>query len=132
MAKAAGYKTLIKKGATTIAGVRVTGISVDNTPIDVTDNDSTGLQTLLADSAFRAMTLTVSGVESDHVLRDIALNPATSQLITDLTFVFGNSLATNDVLACDWYMSNYKEDNDYKDAGMFSATFTSSGTWTRS
>jgi predicted secreted protein len=131
MAKAAGRKSIIKKAGVTIAGVRVTGLSLDSTPIDITDNDSAGLQVLLADSAFQVLSLNVSGVESDHILRDIALDTAQSQLLTDITFTFADSPGTKDVLAGSFYMTNYKEDNDFKDAVQFSATFTSSGAWTR-
>ena len=131
MAKAAGRKSLLKKASTTIAGVRVTGITLDSTPIDITDNDSAGLQTLMSDSALQVLGITVSGVESDHVLRDIALDPSTSQLLTDLTFTFADSPGAKDVISGNFYMTNYKEDNDFKDAVQFSATFTSSGTWTR-
>lgn len=131
MAKAAARKQVIKKASVTIAGVRVTGLSLDSTPIDVTDNDSGGLQQLLADSGLQVLSFNVSGVESDHILRDIALDPTQSQLLTDLTFVFADSPGSKDTISGSFYMSNYKEDGDYKDAVMFSATFTSSGTWSR-
>ena len=132
MAKVAARKQILKKAGVTIAGSRVTGLSVDSTPIDITDNDSSGLQLLLSDTGFQVLGITVSGVESDHVLRDVALDPATSQLLTDLSFVFGDAIAAKDTLTGNFYMTNYKEDGDYKDAVQFSATFTSSGTWTRS
>ena len=126
---AAGTMMLVKKGATLIACVRTVELSVDHTPIDISSYDDTGYQKLLATSAQRVMSLTVGGVESDHVLRDIGLG--TSALITDLTITFPNALATNDVVAGDFFMTNYKESGDYKDAGLFTATFTSSGAWTR-
>lgn len=132
MAKAAARKQIIKKAGVTIAGVRVTSLSVDSTGIEITDNDSLGLQTFLSDSGFQAISITVSGVESDHVLRDIALDTSVPQLLTDLSFVFADSLAAKDTLTGNFYMSNYKEDGDYKDAVQFSATFTSSGAWARS
>lgn len=131
MAKVAGRKQLIKKAGVTIAGVRVTGLSVDSSPIDVTDNDSAGFQQLLSDSALQVLGITVSGVESDRVLRDIALDTSVSQLITDLAFVFASALAAKDTLTGDFYMTNYKEDAEFKDAVQFSATFTSSGLWAR-
>jgi predicted secreted protein len=130
MAKGAARTCLLKKGGTTIAGVQVTSIAVDSSPIDVTDNDSAGIQALLSESQTRALTMTVSGLESDHILRIIAFTAATSQLITDLTFLFSNALAATDTIAGDFFMTNYKEDMDFKDAIRFSATFTSSGNWT--
>lgn len=132
MAKVAGRLALLKKNATTIGGVRVTSISMDATPIDVTDNDDAGVQALLSASGTEVLTLTVEGVEKDAVLRGVALTPGASRLLTDLTFTFGSALSGADVVAGDFFMTNYKEDNDYKEATMFSATFTSSEAWTLS
>lgn len=132
MAKSAARKQVLKKAGVTIAGVRVTGLSVDNTGINVMDNDSGGLPVFLTESGEQSLSLTISGVESDHVLRDISLDPAVSQLLTDLSFVFSDSLAAKDTITGNFYMTNYKEDGDHKDAVQFSASFSSSGTWTRS
>ena len=120
---------LIKKAGTTIAGVRVTSLSVDNTPIDITSADSTGLQKLMNESAHRALTFTVSGVETDGVLYGVAIGTG-NQLLTDITITQAAAGITNDVITGDWYMTNFKLDGDYKDAIQFSASFTSSGTWT--
>ena len=127
---AAGLMNLVKKAGTTIAAVRTTSLSIDNTPIDISSFDDNGYQKLLSTTAQRLMTLTVAGVESDHVLRDAALS--TTNLLTDVTVTFPNALVSNDVMACDWFITNYKEDGDYKGAGLFSCTMTSSGAWTRS
>ena len=58
-AVAAGRDMLVKKAGATIAGCRVTGLSLDNTPVDITTNDSAGIQKLMAISAKRALTLNV-------------------------------------------------------------------------
>jgi len=132
MAKAAGRTALVKKGATVIGGVRVSNIQVDYTPIDVTDNDSTGLQALLDDYSMGVLSFDVEGIEKDAVLRNIAFDPATSKKITDLTFTFGSAEVGVDVIAGDFFMLNYKEGNDYKEATTFSCSFTSSEAWTLS
>lgn len=127
MAKAAGRNALIKKAATVIGGVRVTNVTMDAAPIDVTDNDSAGFTELL-DNAFATRTLgfSVEGLEEDQVLRDIAFGTSSNLLLTDLTFTFANA----DVLSGSFYMTNYTEGNPYQEAATFSATFTSSGAWT--
>ena len=132
MAKAAGRTALVKKGATVIGGVRVSNIQVDNTPIDVTDNDSTGLQELLDDYSMSVLSFDVEGVAKDAVLRDIAFTPATSKMLSDMTFTFGSAEVGADVIAGDFFMLSYKEGNDYKEATTFSCSFTSSGAWTLS
>lgn len=129
MAKVAGRLATLSKDSTVIGGTRVTNIQVDYTPIDVTDNDSDGLQELLALSGMSVMTFDVEGVYKDPVLRDIAMDPATTQLLTDLTFDFADGGVGSATVSGDFFMLNYKEGNDYKEATTFSASFTSSGAW---
>jgi len=129
MAKVAGRLATLSKDSTVIGGTRVTNIQVDYTPIDVTDNDSDGLQELLALSGMSVMTFDVEGVYKDPVLRDIAMDPTTTQLLTDLTFDFADGGVGSATVSGDFFMLNYKEGNDYKEATTFSASFTSSGAW---
>ena len=91
MAKAPGRNAKVYKNAILIGGVRVTNISIDSTPIDVTDNDSAGLQELLPESSMRVLSFDIEGVYKDPVLRDIALDPDASQLLTDMTFKVGDA-----------------------------------------
>jgi len=129
MAKVAGRLATLSKDSTVIGGTRVTNIQVDYTPIDVTDNDSDGLQELLSEYGMGVMTFDVEGVYKDPVLRDIAMDPATTQLLTDLTFDFADGGVGSATVSGDFFMLNYKEGNDYKEATTFSASFTSSGAW---
>ena len=130
MAKAAGRLAVVSKNAITLGGVRVMNIQVDNTPIDVTDQDSTGLQTLLAVASMRVLSFDVEGVYTNPTLRDIAMDPTASQTLSDMTFKFSDGVALKDTIGGSFFMASYKEGNDYKEATTFSASFTSSGTWT--
>lgn len=130
MAKAPGRLAVLSKGATPIAGVRVTTISIANESIDVTDRDNAGIVELLAVAATRQITISVEGVYSTPVLRDIAFGPTTSPLVTDLTFKFADGLATADIIAGNFFLTSYEEGNPYDDAAEFSAEFVSSGAWT--
>jgi predicted secreted protein len=132
MAKAPGRAAVVSKNATVIGGVRVSNIQVDYTPIDVTDNDSAGLQELLAVYSMGVLTFDVEGVYKDPVLRNIAMTPGASKLLTDMTFKFADGLTAADVISGNFFMLSYKEGNDYKEGATFSASFTSSGTWTLS
>lgn len=129
MAKTAGRTAVLNKNATAIAGVRVLNITRDSTFIDITDADDDGFTTLLtgADSAATSqLTLGVEGLEDGQVLRDIAMNPATDQVLTDITFDFPNG----DEISGNFALTSYNEGNPYQDATTFSATFVSSGEWT--
>lgn len=132
MAKAAGRLAVVSKNAVAIGGVRVSNISMDATPIDVTDQDSLGLQELLGGVSWssRLISFDVEGVYKNPTLRDIAFDADASLTLTDLTFKFSDGLTTADTISGTFFMSNYKEGNDYKEGTTFSASFTSSGAWT--
>lgn len=127
MAKVAGRTALIKKATVVIGGVRVTNVTMDAAPIDITDNDSAGFTELLNDAfATRTLGFSVEGLEEDQVLRDLAMGTSSNLLLSDLTFTFGNG----DILSGSFYMTNYTEGNPYQEASTFTAAFTSSGAWT--
>ena len=128
-AVAAGRDMLIKKAGATIAGIRATSLTLDNTKIDITTNDSAGIQKLLAQSAKRALTITCSGVETDGVLYGVAMGSG-SQLLTDITLTQPAAGTTADVVTCDFYMDSFKVTGEMEGAVMFEATFSSSGSWT--
>lgn len=132
MAKAAGRLAVVSKNSVAIGGVRVSNIAVDATPIDVTDNDSAGLQELLAVNGMKVLTFDVEGVAKDVVLREVAMTAATSHFLTDMSFKFADGLTAADTITGNFFMTSYKEGNDYKEATTFSASFTSSGAWTLS
>ena len=132
MAKAAGRKAVVSKNAVAIGGVRVSNIKMDASPIDVTDKDSAGLQELLGgtDWSTRSLSFDVEGVYEDPVLRDIALDPAASLLLTDMTFKFADATTLKDTIGGSFFLSGYEEGNPHDDAATFKCSFTSSGTWT--
>ena len=129
MPKAAGRLAEVRRGATMIGGVRVSTIAFAAEPIDVTDRDSNGIIELLATAATQQVTLTVEGIYTDVTLRTIAMTPATSKLLTDLTFKFADALTAADTLGGNFFMTEYEEGNPHDDATTFSATFVSSGPW---
>lgn len=130
MAKAAGRLAVLSKAATPIAGVKVTGIEWSGEFMDVTDRDSSGIVEYLSTIKSQQVKLSVSGVYSTPVLRDIALTPGTSKLLTDLTFKFADALTAADTIGGNFAFSNYKEDNPHDDATTFTCEFMSSGAWT--
>lgn len=130
MAKAAGRLAVLSKNSVPIGGVRVTKIKYAGTSIDVTDRDSSGIIELLSVVATQQITLEVEGVAEDPVLRDIAFTPATSKMLTDLTFKFADALTAADTISGNFFFSDYEESNPHDGAAEFTASFQSSGTWT--
>lgn len=130
MAKAAGRLAVLSKAATPIAGVKVTGIKWAGEFMDVTDRDSNGIVEYLSTVKSQQITLSVSGVYSSPVLRDIALTPGTSKLLTDLTFKFADALLAADTIGGNFVLSSYEESNPDDEATTFTCEFMSSGAWT--
>lgn len=127
MTATAGQDATLKKGGETIAGVRVSNFTRDATPIDISDRDSKAYQELMAIKVSSVvLNFNLDGVEKDRILRNIALGPVSGYLMTDLIF----TLADGSTLAGDFFLGNYSEGEDYKEATTFTATMTSSGMWT--
>lgn len=71
MAAQKGSALLIKIGSgspvlyTTIGGLRSTSITMNDEPVDITNKDSAGVRTLLAQGGVQSMTISGSGVFTD-------------------------------------------------------------------
>lgn len=130
MAKNAGRLAVVSKNAVPIAGVRVSTIKWAAESIDVTDKDSAGIIEVLAAVATQQITLSVEGVYSSPVLRDIAYDTAASKLLTDVTFKFGDALAAKDTIGGTFFFSGYEEANPHDAETTFTCEFQSSGAWT--
>lgn len=132
MAVAAGRAAILAKNNVPIAGVKSVTITATGNPLDMSSRDSAGFVALVSGTYDgRQITLEVEGVETDSVLRDIALNPAGSLTITDLTFKHGDALTAVDTISGTFFMSSYSETNAYDGVSEFKASFVSSGAWTR-
>lgn len=119
-----GRDLLILKNAVAIAGAQENGITVDNSPVDVTTLADNGYRTLADFAGMRTLDISVSGVWVDKVIRDEALG--TTLLLTDITITF----ADGGSLSGDFYLANYEESGAHDGAVTFTASLQSSGAWT--
>lgn len=132
MAKAAGRKIVIAKGGTPIATATMQSIKWAGGGIDVTNRDSNGFREYLngLDLEEQSITISVEGIESDGVLRNIALKTGQDKMLTDLTFKFADALAAEDTVSGNFLLVDFEHKGDHKGAAEFSATLESSGSWT--
>ena len=130
MAKAAGRLAVLSKNSVAIGGVKVSGIKWTGEFMDVTDKDSNGIIEYLSTLATQQITISVEGIYKDPILRDITVNPATSKLLTDLTFKFADALTAADTIAGNFVIANYEESNPDDGPATFTCEFHSSGAWT--
>ena len=128
-----GRKTLLSKNSVVIAGVRTKGIAWAGGSINLTSGEDDGIQCLANEAAEQSITISAEGLLKTNLLKDIALDPAASKLLTDLSFSFAivdESNTTNGTLTGDFLMTAFDEGAPYNEGITFSATFESSGAWT--
>jgi predicted secreted protein len=119
-----GRDLLILKNSVAIAGAQENGITVDNSPVNITTIADAGYRTLGDFAGERSLDISISGVWVDKVVRDQAMG--TSLLLTDITIDF----ADGGSLSGDFYLANYSENGSHSTAVTFTATLQSSGAWT--
>ncbi len=119
-----GRDLLILKDSAAIAGAQENGISIDNSPIDITSIGDGGYRTLAEFAGMRTLDISVSGVWVDKVIRDQALG--NTMLLTDITIEF----ADGGDIAGDFYLASYEETGAHDGAVTFTAALQSSGAWT--
>jgi predicted secreted protein len=119
-----GRDLLIMKNAVAIAGAQENGVSVDNSPVDITSIGDDGFRTLADFAGMRSLDISISGVWVDKVLRDSALGA--TLLLTDITIEF----ADGGDISGDFYLASYEETGAHDGAVTFTASLQSSGEWT--
>jgi TP901-1 family phage major tail protein len=133
MAISAGRDFLIKKNSVTVAACRAKTLTMNATPIDITNDDSAGIVTLLdgADSSVQ-LSLSFDGVASETTIKALAFSTtAGSRMLTDITITDPTETSGTDVLTGDWYITKYELTGPYDLEMTFSMEMVSSGAWTR-
>ena len=127
MAKQAGRLFVVKIGGTTVAGAREVSMTVNGSTIDATDADDTSYRKILdGEITDRSIDISISGLETDGVLKGISLGPASGWFISNLTLEWPNG----DEISGAFVMGPYSSTGPYKDALTFSTSFMSDGAWT--
>ena len=132
MAKLAGRKVNLWAGATVtgspIAGGREHGITINNEAIDVTDKDSAGWRTLLADPATRSVDVSFSGLMDGETYVALALGSTTTALLAAYTV----EIEDIGTFTGNFHLSSVELGTPHDDAVELSMTLASSGAiaWT--
>lgn len=119
MAKKSGRLTTISIDGTAVATARAKSLTINNSTIDVTAEDDSGIQSLLTTPGRKSVDVSVEGVTDTAVLRTLALNTDISAEV-----VFDDGVST---LTGTFMMTSYGESKPYEDADTFTASFSSSG-----
>ena len=130
MVAAAGRKLRIKydpgTGAAVIAGARTDTVSVANEPIDITDKDDAGVQTLLDDIGTKSLSLSVEGVLKNSTLMELAVDAGEGASLHDFEIdVIGLGTITT---AGGFFINSFEATGaEGTDPTTFSMSLTSSG-----
>lgn len=124
MASFVGRKALLKKGLTTVAAIRTRSITLGNEPVDITSDDDSGFRTMLAEPGNKTLDMTIEGVFKDATMLTIAMS--TSDILEGFTLLF----PTIGTFGGDFVITSFESAAAYNEAGTFSCSLQSSGTFT--
>ena len=130
MAAASGNSFVLKVGDgatseafTTLAGLRNTSFSINNSPVDITTKDSAHWQTLLSDGGVQAFTMSADGVFTDAAVDETFRGYAFDNTLNNYQIVFPNG----DTIEGSMLVTAYERNATNDDAEFFSLTLQSSG-----
>lgn len=123
-----GRKVKVYRGApstgTVFVGVTSKTISINNEPVDITNDDDDGFRALLADPAVRSMDISAEGVlKSDGPIADAI---SASSLLEEYTV----EIEGVGEVSGDFYVSGMELTAPTNEAVRYSTTFMSSGPFT--
>lgn len=130
MAAQKGISMLLRTGTvaspTTVAGLRSTTLSLNNEMVDVTNKDSAGYRTLLAQAGVQSITLTANGTAESAAGFETLQGYAFANSINTMNMIFGDG----DTIEAAFQITKFEIAGDYNGAQTFSITLESSGQWT--
>lgn len=111
---------------TTIAGMTLTSMSINNNPVDVTTKDSAGVQELLADAGNQSMEIQADGRYVHGASHDNLEDAAHDRLSENYQLVFPNG----DTYEGEFVVTTYQRSGPDGDAETFSVTLARNGAGT--
>jgi predicted secreted protein len=125
MASLAGRKIVLTWDGSVVAGVKSRSITVGNSTIDVTNDDSNAWRTLLEDIGVSNVDISVSGILTDDTLLAASLSGDTT---ATASFAFDAGLTGSaQTLSGTFFMDSFAITGETEAGATFEATFKSSG-----
>lgn len=116
-------KTGTGGGATTVAGLRTTSMTINNQMVDVTTKDNAPYRTLLEDGGIRTMTVSGAGVFTDAASEETIRGYASANTINSFTLAFPNG----DKYEGSFQVTSYERAGGHDGEETYSITLESSG-----
>ena len=132
MAGFTGRKVIFKWGAddspvAAEAGVRTKNLSINNEPVDVTNDDSDGWRTLLTEAGEKSVNLSLSGIVIDGGLKAEAFADTDGSPLVDLVRHVTLTYPDGGVIEGDFFLATYNETGEYNGATTFDCELQSTG-----
>lgn len=134
MSRQNGRDLVFESGGTLLAVLTTKTININNNPVDVTGDDDSGFVTLLERPGTKQLTFDCSGVTTNETLRDRSLGESGTTLIETGRIIFlaaDGSGSEAYVIDGDFFMSSYSETGASDGRIEFSASFQSTGAFTK-
>jgi len=113
-------------GAAVVAGARADSMTINQTPIDITDKDDSGIRTMLADYGTWSVDLTISGVLVGTTLSAL-VESDDSTVLHDFEIEWGASAALG-TWSGTFFISSFEVSGEEGDSpATFTANLQSSG-----
>lgn len=127
MAAGAGRRVRVKVGGTDVAGARTDTLTINNTPIDITDKDDAGVRTYLDDIGTKSLDMSVEGVLINGTLMDSAQGAGTGTALSSMSFAI-TGIGT---FAGNFFISSFETAGSEGDEpNTFSMSVQSGTSWT--
>lgn len=120
MAASTGRGIAMTWNAAALLGVRQKAITINGESINISSDEDSGWQVLLAESGEQSVNIAISGVTKSKVLKTDWFAGTRTRAVV-LTYWDGSSISGN------FRLADYKETGNYKEAVTFEATLQSTG-----
>lgn len=126
MTEYSGRDFTISKNSTVLAGLRENSISLDGSPVDVTNKNDSGFRTLGNFSGVRSLDISASGVVDAAVIQDLAFTHNSQLLLTDITVEYADGAT----LSGNFFLASAENTGAHDGAVEYTVSLQSSGAWT--
>lgn len=116
-----GREVVAVIGGQTIAAKQSGSITVDNEPVDVTADNSSGWREVMDEAGQKSVEIPISGIVRDLGLLQSALATGSQKYACTLTYPDGSVVSGN------FFLSNYTQQGEYNGAYTFDVTLMNDG-----
>ena len=117
-----GRDVILNYGGAVIAGTQTKGMTLNNEPVDITNDSSDGWTTLFSEAGIRSVEIPISGILEDDALIAQFFSGTTQIAAGTLTFVDGIG-----ALSGNFFLGSVSITGEHSGAVSFDATLMSSG-----